>query len=126
MARLLYPEESYKIVGCGIEVMKELGPGLLEKPYENALVREFGIQGIPYSQQSRFPIVYKGLQVGEHIPDLIAYDKIVVDPKTVEKITDDHRAVMISYLRVTRLQLGLYLNFKRHKLEIERIVLERQ
>ncbi len=120
---VLYREESYKIVGCGIEVLKELGPGLLEKPYENALVVEFNRQGIPHSQQSRFPILYKGVSVGEHIPDLIAYGKIIVDAKCVDAITDDHRAVMLSYLRITACRLGLYLNFKRPKLQVERIVL---
>ncbi len=122
---LVYPEESYLIVGCAMEVLNELGPGLLEKPYENALVREFQLRGIPYSQQTGFPIVYKGIEVGTHIPDLIVYEKIVVDPKTVEAITDEHRAVMLSYLRITKCKLGLYLNFKRRKLEVTRIVLEK-
>ncbi len=119
---LIYPEESYRIVGCGMEVLNELGPGLLEKPYENALVREFALQDIPYSQQSRYPIVYKEVVVGEHVPDLIVFGKIVVDPKCVETITDQHRAVMLSYLRITNCRLGLYLNFKRSKLEVVRIV----
>jgi len=120
---VLYRQEAYKIVGCAIEVMKELGPGLLEKPYENALVVEFKNQGVPHSQQTRFQILYKGVQVGEHIPDLIVYDKIVVDAKCVEAITDEHRAVMLSYLRLTKCRLGLYLNFKRSKLEVVRIIL---
>src|SRR5438093_490013 len=91
--KILYREESYQIVGCAMEVLNELGPGLLEKPYENALTKEFRLRGIPYSQQTCYPIVYKDEKVGEHIPDLIAFGKIVVDPKTVEAITDEHRAV---------------------------------
>ncbi len=87
------------------------------------MVVEFNRQGIPHSQQSRFPILYKGVSVGEHIPDLIAYGKIIVDAKCVDAITDDHRAVMLSYLRITACRLGLYLNFKRPKLQVERIVL---
>jgi GxxExxY protein len=122
--KIIYPEESYQIVGCGIEVLKELGPGLLEKPYENALCKEFRLRGIPYSQQTHFPIIYKGDQVGEHIPDLIVFDKIIVDPKTVEQITDEHRAIMLSYLRVTKLKLGIYLNFTHTRLGVTRIVLE--
>jgi|ERR1051326_1171326 GxxExxY protein len=109
----IYKEESYKIVGCAIEILNTLGPGLLEKAYENALTVEFRLRAIPFSQQSKFPIVYKGELVGEHIPDLVVFGKIVVDCKTVEDITDDHRAVMLSYLRVTGCKLGLYLNFKR-------------
>jgi GxxExxY protein len=109
-----------------VDVLNELGPGLLEKPYENALVREFQLRNIPYSQQTHFPIVYKGVQVGEHVPDLIVFGKIVVDPKTVDVFTDEHRAVMLSYLRVTKCKLGIYLNFRRSKLEVVRVVLERQ
>ena len=120
---LIYPTESYQIVGCAMEVLNELGPGLLEKPYENALVVEFQLRNIPYSQQAQFPIVYKGVEVGTHIPDLIVFEKIVVDPKTVEAITDEHRAIMLSYLRVTGCKLGIYLNFRRPKLEVVRIVL---
>lgn len=122
--RILYPTESYEIVGCGIEVLNYHGPGFLEKIYENSLVKEFSLRGIPWSQQKQHSIDYKGEIVGIHTPDLIVYDKIIVDPKCVEAITDEHRAVMISYLRVTKCQLGMYLNFKRPKLEVVRIVLE--
>ena len=121
--KILYRSESYQIVGAAIEVLNELGPGLLEKPYENALCCEFRLHGIPYSQQKRFPIVYKNTPVGEHIPDLIVFEKIIVDPKCVEAITPEHRAIMLSYLRVTGCKLGLHLNFKRPKLEVERIIL---
>ena len=122
---LIYPEESYQIVGCAIEVLNHHGPGLVEKIYENSLVVEFRLRGIPYSQQKQFKVDYKGEPVGIHTPDLIVFDKIVVDPKTVEAITNEHRAIMLSYLRVTKCKLGLYLNFKRSKLEVTRIVLEK-
>ncbi len=122
-SKILYREESYQVVACAMEVLNELGPGLLEKAYENALVIEFQFRNIPCLQQSCFPIIYKGHNVGTHVPDLIVYEKIVVDPKTVEAITDDHRAIMLSYLRVTGCRLGMYLNFKRPKLEVVRIVL---
>jgi len=121
--KILYPEESYQIVGCAMDVVNELGPGLIEKPYEKALVVEFQLRKIPHSQQSRYPILYKGVSVGEHIPDLIVFGKIVVDAKCVETITDEHRAVMLSYLRITGCRLGIYLNFKRSQLEVVRIVL---
>jgi GxxExxY protein len=122
--KILYPEESYQIVGCAMEVLNYLGPGSLEKIYENALVKEFRLRKIPYSQQKQFSVEYKGEVVGIHTPDLIVFDKIVADPKTAEAITDEHRAVMLSYLRVTKCTLGIYLNFKRSKLEVTRIVLE--
>jgi GxxExxY protein len=121
--KVTYREEAYQIVGAAMEVLNELGPGPLEKSYENALVVEFQLRKFPYSQQSRYPIVYKGVTVGEHIPDLIIFGKIVVDAKCADAITDEHRAVMLSYLRITGCKLGLYLNFKRPKLAVVRIVL---
>jgi GxxExxY protein len=57
--KLLFKEEVFRIVGCGIEVLNSLGHGLVEKPYENALVVEFGLQGIPFQQQPLFDITYK-------------------------------------------------------------------
>ena len=92
MSELLYKEEVFQIVGCAMEVLNTLGHGLLEKPYENALVVEFKLRGIPWAQQPRFPVIYKAVNVGEYIPDLIAFDKIIVDAKTIEKIGNNERA----------------------------------
>ncbi|MBB5022340.1 GxxExxY protein [Desulfurispira natronophila] len=79
--KLVCKDEVYQIVGCALKVLNTLGHGLLEKPYENALVVEFRRQDIPYAQQPRFPVIYKSLNVGEYIPDLIVFDKIIVDTK---------------------------------------------
>ena len=70
---LLLKEEVFSVVGCAIEVLNTIGHGLLEKPYENALVVEFGIKGIPFAQQPRFEVKYKGVVVGEYVPDPISY-----------------------------------------------------
>ncbi len=120
---LLLKDEVYQIVGCAMEVLNTLGHGLLEKPYENALVVEFGLKGIPFKQQARFPVIYKTVQVGEYIPDLIAFDQVVVDAKTIEAIGNNEKAQIINYLKITGLRVGLILNFKHAKLEWERIVL---
>ena len=121
-----YPlkEETFQIVGCAMEVLNEIGHGLLEKPYENALVVEFGLRSIPVSQQPTYDVIYKGVNVGEYIPDLIVYEQIVVDTKVVEQIGDHELGLMLNYLRITGLKVGLILNFKRAKLEWERVVLE--
>ena len=119
----LFKEETHRIIGCAMEVLNTLGHGLLEKPYENALVVEFGQQGIPCKQQPRFPVIYKSVNVGEYIPDLIAFDTIIVDTKAIEKIGNNEKAQMINYLKITGLRVGLILNFKHSKLEWERIVL---
>ena len=119
---LIFKEEVFDVVGCAMEVLNELGHGLLEKPYENALVVEFGLKNIQVQQQSRYELMYKGVQVGEYIPDLIAHGKLVVDTKVIEQITDHELGQMVNYLKITGLKVGLILNFKRSKLEWKRIV----
>jgi len=105
------------------EVLNALGHGLHEKPYENALVVEFSLAKIPFEQQRRFSVIYKTVQVSEYVPDLIAFGTVIVDPKVIDRITDHERGQMLNYLRITGLKVGLILNFKRAKLEWERIVL---
>ncbi len=122
---LLLKDEVYRIVGCAMEALNGLGHGLHEKPYENALAVEFGLQGIPFVQQPRFDIFYKTVNVGEYVPDLIGFNSVVVDAKVIEAITDHERGQMLNYLRITRHKVGIILNFKRAKLEWERIVLDR-
>ena len=120
---LLAKEEVFEIVGCAIEVLNTLGHGLVEKPYENALAIEFGLRNVPFRQQPSFNILYKEHQVGLFIPDLIAFDTVVVDTKMIDRITDHERGLMLNYLRITALRVGVILNFKRAKLEWDRIVL---
>lgn len=122
---LVLKDEVFQVVGCAMAVLNELGHGLLEKPYENALVVEFGLKGIPCKQQPRFDVLYKGVSVGEYIPDLITHDQLVVDTKVIERITDHEIGQMMNYLKITGLKVGVILNFKRAKLEWKRIVLER-
>lgn len=119
---LLLKDEVYRIVGCAIEVANALGGGLFEKLYENALVVELGLQHIPVNQQRHFDVLYKGVSVGAYVPDLIVFDKIVVETKTVKRITDVERGQLINYLKLTRLRVGLVLNFYQPRLEWERIV----
>src|SRR6266404_1224504 len=121
--KLLLKEEVFQIVGSAIEVLNALGSGLVEKPYENALVVEFGLRKIPFRQQPSFDVLYKGRQVGLFVPDLIAFDAVVVDTKVIDRITDHERGLMLNYLRITNSRVGVILNFKHAKLEWERIVL---
>src|SRR5437016_9261719 len=75
---LLLKDEVYRIIGAAIEVLNGLGHGFHEKPYENALVVEFGLKNIPFTQQPRYDLVYKQVKVGEYVPDLIAFSSVVV------------------------------------------------
>ncbi|HEX5221673.1 MAG TPA: GxxExxY protein [Verrucomicrobiae bacterium] len=120
---LLLKEETHQILGCAFDVLNEIGHGFHEKVYENALVVEFRLRGIPYEQQKRFPIIYKGALVAEFVPDLIAFGSVIVDTKVIERITDHEHGRMNNYLKITKLRVGLTLNFKNPRLEWDRWVL---
>lgn len=84
---------------------------------------EFKLRDIPFVQQTRFTLLYKEHKVGKSVPDLIAYDNVIVDAKTIERITDHECGRMINYLHIAKLPVGLLLNFKRAKLEWRRVIL---
>lgn len=120
---LLYPEECYKINGALFEVHKELGPGLLEKVYQEALEKELELQGIPFEREKSFTIMYKGEALEQkYIADFVIYDKIVVELKAVDELLPVHTAQVINYLAITGYKLGLLVNFNARQLHPERIV----
>ena len=121
--QLLLKEEVHRLVGCAMEVLNELGHGLLEKPYENTLAVEFSLQGIPFKQQPRYTVRYRDVTVGEYVPDLLCFDQVIVDTKTIEKISDHEIGQMLNYLKITGLRVGLIVNFKHARLEWRRVVL---
>ncbi len=121
--KVLLKDKVFRVVGCAIEVPNTLGHGLVAKPYENALVVEFLLRKIPFRQQPSFDVLYKGHKIGLFVPDLIAFDSVVVDTKIIDQITDHERELMLNYLRITGLRVGVILNFKHSKLEWQRIAL---
>ena len=121
--KLLLKDETHQILGCAFEVLNEIGHGLHEKIYENGLVVAFKLKGIPCDQQKRFPVLFRDVVVGEFVPDLIAFSAVIVDAKVIDRVTDHERGKMMNYLRITKLRVGLILNFKHARLEWERIVL---
>jgi GxxExxY protein len=116
-------DQTYAAIGAAIEVLNQLGHGIHEKPYENALVVELGLRKISCEQQTRFDVIYKEVKVGEYIPDLIVAGKIIVDTKVIDRISNHERGQLINYLRITRLPVGLIFNFRYTKLQWERLVL---
>jgi len=110
------------IVGCAMEVLNTLGHGLIEKPYERALALELHGQGIPFAQQPIYPVLYKGETVGEFIPDLVVFNRIVVDAKVVERLTQNETGQVLNYLRISQLDLGLLLNFRHASLQWRRVL----
>lgn len=120
---LLYATESYKITGALFEVHKVLGPGLLEKVYQEALEKEFKLQGIPYEREKAFPIKYKGEELEQkYVADFVCFGKIVVELKAVEELLPVHTAQVVNYLAITGYKLGLLVNFNARQITPERIV----
>ena len=122
---MLLEDQIFAVIGAAVEVLNELGHGIHEKPYENALVVELGLREIACEQQTRFNVVYKTVKVGDYVPDLIVAGKIIVDTKVIDRITNHERGQLLNYLRITRLPVGLIFNFRYPKLQWERIVLTR-
>lgn len=121
--KLIYKDLTYKIIGLAMEVHNELGYGFLEKVYENAMKVQFSKSNIKADFQVQFKVNFKGEVIGEFYPDIIVDDKVILELKAVEKINDIHKAQILNYLKVTKLKLGLILNFSKEKLEYERIIL---
>jgi GxxExxY protein len=122
-SKLILKAETEKIIGFSFEVLNEVGHGLNEKIYENSLTVLFKQNGVAFDQQRRFPVLFRGVEVGEFIPDLIAFGSVIVDAKVIDRITDHERGQMLNYLRITKLKVGLIINFKNARLEFERVVL---
>jgi len=124
MSELLFNEETYQIRGACFEVYKEKGCGFLEGVYQECLGIELSSHGIPFVAQPKLELEYKGRKLKtEYRPDLICFDKIIVELKAVSALTDEHRAQIHNYLKATGLRLGLLVNFGHcPKVEIERTI----
>jgi GxxExxY protein len=102
---------THRIIGCGMEVHRLLGPGLMEATYEEALCIELAEQRIPFTRQVAVPIHYKGHLIGEHRPDIVVQDRVVVEVKSVERVIGVHQAQLLAYMRLLKKPVGLLLNF---------------
>ena len=113
------------IIGCAIEVHRQLGPGLLEGTYESALCIELDDTGLKYQRQLIVPVVYKGRVIGEYRLDLMVGELVVVEIKSVERFDPVFEAQVLTYMRVTKKALGLLINFNSRLLKngVKRFVL---
>ena len=102
---------SHEIIGCAIEVHRELGPGLLESVYEAALCHELDLAGIPYQQQLSYQGEYKGKPLPPQRIDLLVADQVILELKSTRAVEDTHLAQLVSYLLLTDKPLGLLINF---------------
>ena len=116
-------QKTFVIIPAAIEVHKELGSGFLEAVYQEALEREFTHQGIPYKSQPPVRIEYKGEPLKKkYEPDFICYDAVIVEIKSMDKLSSNEHAQIINYLKASRLKLGLLINFGAKSLEHKRFV----
>jgi len=101
-----------KVIGAAIEVHKILGPGLLESAYHDCLKHELMSAGLEYESESPITLNYKGLVIGEaYRLDLLVENKVIIELKTVSKLSDIHKIQLLTYLRLTNKKLGLLINF---------------
>ncbi|OHB74375.1 MAG: GxxExxY protein [Planctomycetes bacterium RBG_16_41_13] len=110
---IFYNEElTDKIIAAAIEVHRTLGPGLLESAYEECFCHELYIQGFLFERQKPLPLEYKGIKLDcGYRMDIVVDNKVVVELKCVDKITPVHEAQLLTYLRLSKIKVGLIINF---------------
>lgn len=124
MTDLVFPDESYQIVGACFAVYNEVGPGFTESVYQECLELELSARGIPFICQRRLKLFYKGVELRQYfVPDIFCFDRIIVEIKAAYELCGDHRAQVHNYLKATGARLGMLVNFGHpSRLEYERIV----
>ena len=124
MSRLLYKDESYEIIGICMEIHRELGPGFLEIVYQDALEYELKRQNIPFEREKAFQIQYKDLIMPHKFyADFEVFSTIILEIKAVSHIIDEHLTQTLNYLALSKLSLGLIINFGQSSLIHKRVVL---
>ncbi len=121
-----FDDLSNRVIGCAIEVHRELGPGLLESTYEQCLAHELRRNGIPFQIQYPQPVEYKDIRLdcGYRI-DILVENKLILELKSVEEIKGIHEAQLLTYMKLAGVKIGLLINFNNTKLKdgIQRFVL---
>ena len=121
---LLYKELTYKIIGCCMEVHKELGKGFGEIIYAEALEMEFESNKINYSREKKFNIDYKGKMLSRHYrADFVIDNKIILEIKAIKELTSSHIKQTLNYLAASKLKVGLLINFGEDSLSYKRVIL---
>ncbi len=121
--KILYKDLSYKIVGLAMDVHNELGPGFLEKVYENALMIMFEEHGISARAQMPIQVQFHGRVVGDYFADIVVENSIILELKAQERLAEIHKAQTLNYLKATQYKLALLINFGKYRLDYERLVL---
>jgi GxxExxY protein len=111
-----------KIIGCAIEVHKQLGNGFQEVVYQRALAIEMGIQGLSFEREKEMPLSYKGYDIGTRRVDFFVEELIMLEIKAVIQLEDVHLAQAINYLEAYNMEVGLLVNFGSKKLDFKRVM----
>lgn len=121
--KILYKEESFKIIGACMKVHSSLGSGFLEAVYEEAIEKEFDIQKIPYKKQVKLELYYNDQKLKKHYrADFVCYDSIVLEIKALSQIPSAFFAQLKNYLKCTNMELGMLINFGTSSLTYKRII----
>ncbi len=124
MNDLVYKDEVYKIIACCFEVHNNLGKGLLEAVYKDALMVEFKLKSISFERERKFEIDYKGVILPHYyLADFLVENKIIIEVKAQSGLAEDHYKQILNYLALSKRKLGLLVNFGEDKLKFKRIVL---
>lgn len=124
MEKIIFKEESYKIIGICMEVHNNLGAGFLEIVYKDALEYEFKKANISYEREKVYEVNYKGIILPHRFyADFVVFENIILEVKGSDRIADEFVAQAINYLKVSQNQLALIVNFGEIKLNYKRIVL---
>lgn len=124
MSELILAEETFKIIGACMEVHKTLGNGFLEAVYQEALAKEFGLQGIPFEREKRIAISYKGdILNKQYVADFVCFDKIIIELKALSALSSEHESQLLNYLKATGCKVGLLINFGEKSLTYKRRIL---
>ena len=120
---LVCKDEAYKIIGAAMAVHNELGSGMREIVYGDALEIEFKLRGIPFQREQTFNVVYKGVELPHKFKcDFICYKNIIVELKAEKHLTDIDRSQIINYLKIAKFPLGILLNYGENSLAYERFI----
>ncbi|WP_206609985.1 GxxExxY protein [Maribellus luteus] len=117
-----YSALTSKIIGCAMEVHKQLGNGFQEVIYQRALAIEFSLQGIAFEREFEMPIFYKGEQIGTRRVDFFVEETVMVEIKALISLEDVHLAQAINYLEAYNMEVGLLINFGSKSLEFKRVM----
>ena len=121
--KIIHKEEAFNIIGAAMEVHNVVGCGFTEPLYQDALEEELRLRNIPFEREKTYYFSYKGKRLDKTFrPDCVCYDTVIVELKTVDEISDEHYAQVYNYLKATRMQLGLLINFGKRSLEYKRIL----